>query len=136
MALQTSGEISLIDIQTELSASTASLTQMSIAASKTAPHGIKEFYGYDANPPTPSYKAFYSSSRQTAASCSASNSATFGFYGSGTLPEIGDVTYISPSGGKFLPAGYYTVYDSSSSSTADSFIQVGSSGVITDKGNC
>jgi len=50
MALQTSGQISISDIQTELGNSSGSLTDLSIAASKTAPHGMKEFYGYSAGP--------------------------------------------------------------------------------------
>lgn len=129
MALQTSGEISLIDIQTELSASTASLTQMSIAASKTAPHGIKEFYGYDANPPGPSLKSFVGSSRYTYANCSATASSTYGFYGTGSYPAVGDIAYASPSGGKFLPSGYYKT-------DGDVVVQVGSSGVITSIIGC
>lgn len=50
MALQTSGQISISDIQTELSNSSGSLTALSVAASKTAPHGMKEFYGFSAGP--------------------------------------------------------------------------------------
>ena len=50
MALQTSGQISISDIQTELSSSSGSLTTLSLAASKTAPHGMKEFYGFSAGP--------------------------------------------------------------------------------------
>lgn len=50
MALQTSGQISISDIKTELSSSSGSLTTLSLAASKTAPHGMKEFYGYSAGP--------------------------------------------------------------------------------------
>lgn len=50
MALQTSGQISISDIQTELGNSSGSLTALSVAASKTAPHGMTEFYGYSAAP--------------------------------------------------------------------------------------
>lgn len=50
MALQTSGQISISDIQTELGNSSGSLTALSVAASKTAPHGMTEFYGYSAGP--------------------------------------------------------------------------------------
>lgn len=46
MPLQTSGQISISDIQTELSNTSGSLTTLSVAAGKSAPHGIKEFYGY------------------------------------------------------------------------------------------
>jgi hypothetical protein len=52
MALQTSGKISLLDIQAETGDATASLISMSEDAGKTAPHGIKEFYGYSAAPVT------------------------------------------------------------------------------------
>lgn len=50
MALQTSGQISISDIKTELGSSSGSLTALSVAASKTAPHGMKEFYGFSAGP--------------------------------------------------------------------------------------
>ena len=46
MALQSSGQISISDIKTELGNSSGSLTTLSVAAGKTAPHGMKEFYGF------------------------------------------------------------------------------------------
>ena len=46
MALQSSGQISITDIKTELGSSSGSLTTLSTAASKTAPHAMSEFYGY------------------------------------------------------------------------------------------
>lgn len=46
MALPSSGEISIGDIKTEFSGSVGSLTAYSIAAGKTAPHAISEFYSY------------------------------------------------------------------------------------------
>ena len=48
MALQSSGQISISDIKTELGNSSGSLTTLSVAAGKSAPHGMKEFYGYSA----------------------------------------------------------------------------------------
>lgn len=48
MALQSSGQISISDIKTELGNSSGSLTTLSVAAGKTSPHGMKEFYGYSA----------------------------------------------------------------------------------------
>lgn len=48
MALQSSGQISINDIKTELSSSSGSLTTLSVAAGKSAPHAISEFYGYSA----------------------------------------------------------------------------------------
>tara|TARA_R110002167_G_scaffold53769_4_gene153809 strand:+ start:7646 stop:8551 length:906 start_codon:yes stop_codon:yes gene_type:complete len=46
MALQSNGSISISDVKTELGSSSYSLTSLSTSASKTAPHGLKEFYGY------------------------------------------------------------------------------------------
>lgn len=48
MALQGSGQISINDIKTELNNSSGSLTTLSVAAGKSAPHAISEFYGYSA----------------------------------------------------------------------------------------
>jgi len=50
MALQSSGQISISDIRTELGSSSYSLSTLSVAAGKTAPHGMKEFYGYSNTP--------------------------------------------------------------------------------------
>lgn len=58
MALQSSGAISISDIRTELGSSSNSLTTLSVAASKTAPHGMKEFYGFS-NAPAYSNTRFY-----------------------------------------------------------------------------
>lgn len=52
MALQSSGQISISDIKTELGSSSGSLTTLSTTAGKTAPHGMKEFYGYSASEPS------------------------------------------------------------------------------------
>lgn len=46
MALQSSGQISINDIKTELGNSSGSLNTLSVAAGKAAPHAISEFYGY------------------------------------------------------------------------------------------
>ena len=46
MALQSSGQISINDIKTELGNSSGSLNTLSVAAGKSAPHAISEFYGY------------------------------------------------------------------------------------------
>jgi len=46
MALQSSGQISINDIKTELGSSSGSLATLSTAAGKSAPHAISEFYGY------------------------------------------------------------------------------------------
>lgn len=46
MALQNSGAISISDIKTELGSTSNSLTTLSVAAGKTAPHAMSEFYGY------------------------------------------------------------------------------------------
>lgn len=58
MALQSSGAISISDIRTELGSSSYSLTTLSVAASKSAPHGMKEFYGFS-NAPAYSNTRFY-----------------------------------------------------------------------------
>lgn len=46
MALQSSGAISISDIKTELGSSSNSLATLSVAAGKTQPHAMSEFYGY------------------------------------------------------------------------------------------
>lgn len=46
MALQSSGQISINDIKTELGNSSGSLNTLSVAAGKAAPHAMSEFYGY------------------------------------------------------------------------------------------
>ena len=48
MALQSSGQIKISEIKTELGSSSNSLNTLSVAAGKTAPHAISEFYGYSA----------------------------------------------------------------------------------------
>lgn len=55
MALQSSGQISINDIKTELGNSSGSLATLSTAAGKSAPHAISEFYGYSALPPNDKY---------------------------------------------------------------------------------
>jgi hypothetical protein len=52
MALQSSGQISISDIKTELGNTSGSLATLSVAAGKTSPHGMKEFYGYSASQPS------------------------------------------------------------------------------------
>jgi len=46
MALQSSGQISISDIQTELSNTSGSLRTLSAAAGKSSPDAMSEFYGY------------------------------------------------------------------------------------------
>jgi len=48
MALQSSGQIKISEIKTELGSSSNSLATLSTAAGKSAPHAISEFYGYSA----------------------------------------------------------------------------------------
>ena len=52
MALQSSGQISISDIKTELGNTSGSLTTLSTAAGKTAPHAMSEFHGYSASQPS------------------------------------------------------------------------------------
>lgn len=48
MALQSSGQIKISEIKTELGSSSNSLATLSVAAGKAAPHAMSEFYGYSA----------------------------------------------------------------------------------------
>ena len=48
MPLQSSGQIKISEIKTELGSSSNSLNTLSVAAGKTAPHAMSEFYGYSA----------------------------------------------------------------------------------------
>ena len=46
MALQSSGQIKISEIKTELGSSSTSLATLSVAAGKAVPHAMSEFYGY------------------------------------------------------------------------------------------
>ena len=46
MALQSSGQIKISEIKTELGSSSNSLATLSVAAGKAVPHAMSEFYGY------------------------------------------------------------------------------------------
>ena len=48
MALQTSGQITISDIKTELGSTSNSLEALSLDASLSAPHAMSDFYGYSA----------------------------------------------------------------------------------------
>lgn len=52
MALQSSGQIKISEIKTELGSSSNSLATLSVAAGKAAPHAISEFYGYSSSQPS------------------------------------------------------------------------------------
>lgn len=51
MALQSSGQITISDIKTELGSSSNSLRTLSAAAGFSTPDAMSEFYGYSAGPP-------------------------------------------------------------------------------------
>ena len=63
MTLQTSGQISLDDIgdEFEVAAANRSLVTLSTAGGFTAPHGIKEFYGFSDTIPVSGIGIFWAS---------------------------------------------------------------------------
>jgi len=113
MALQSSGQISIDDIRTELSSSSGSLRTLSAAAGKSTPDAMSEFYGYS------NLKSFSSSTVTTFnGACPfngsiASLTQTYYHNGTGSQPATGDTCYSDSSGTTPLSAGYYVIGGSS-----------------------
>lgn len=129
MALQSSGQITLDDIRTELglSQSNVSLGSMSDTAGKSDPDQMSDFYGYSHATIT-SFSSSKNPQTFIGTACNQSVSVTRYHNGSGTYPAVGDTIY-TDSAGTINPAnGYYR--------TAFAYYYVGSGGSVTSIGPC
>jgi hypothetical protein len=126
MALQSSGQISIGDIRTEIGSSSGSLRTLSAAAGKSTPDAISEFYGYS-NVTLTSFSSSLVSNFSGV--CSASVTATYYHDGPFTYPDVGDTVYSNSSGSSYLGSGYYKL-------GSGDFMNVGSSGSVTSVDPC
>ncbi len=131
MALPSSGELSIADIKTELGSSSNSLKDLSLAASKTAPHGMGEFHGYSHVTLT-SYTSSIPSNATIFTVCSQSMTVTYYHNGSTTYPQNGDNVYTNSNGSTVVPTGYYKIDNGSNGL----YIQVGNSGLVLQDDIC
>lgn len=104
MPLQSSGEISIDDIRTEIGTTDGSLRSLSNTAGKTTPDAMSEFYGY-------SHSGVYSDSFTYSASsdpCPNGGSLVTIYWGSSGDPYTNNATiYSNSSLTTNAPAGYY-----------------------------
>jgi hypothetical protein len=91
MALQSSGSISISQIKAELSNSSSSLRTLSAAASKSAPDGMQEFYGYSG---APTYN--YNSNMQVGQGQFYSSTA-FGYANNASIHVFGTFGFLYPA---------------------------------------
>jgi len=126
MALQSSGQISIGDIRTEIGSSSGSLRTLSAAAGKSTPDAISEFYGYSHVTLT-SFSSSINSNFFNV--CSESITATYYHDGSFTYPDVGDTVYSNSSGSSYLSSGYYKL-------GSGDFMNVGSSGSVISVDPC
>ena len=131
MALPASGELSIADIKTELGSSSNSLKTLSLAASKTAPHGMGEFHGYSHVTLT-SYTSSIPSSATAFNVCQQSTTVTYYHDGSTTYPQQGDIVYTNSNGSTYVTAGYYKIDNGGNGL----FIQVVNNGLVNNDDIC
>tara|TARA_Y100001938_G_C8063150_1_gene418584 strand:- start:113 stop:490 length:378 start_codon:yes stop_codon:yes gene_type:complete len=124
MALQNSGAIAISEIKAELGSNSSSLTTLSVAAGKSAPHGMQEFYGFS------SFQTFQGSTASDLLNvCSQSTNTQYFHDGSSSIPVVNDVVFTNNTGTTHLAQGIYK--------TSNSFIMViGSNGVVTNMTAC
>jgi len=125
MALQSSGEISIGDIRTEIGSSSGSLRTLSSAAGKSTPDAMSEFYGYSHVTLT-SYTSSIPSNATLFNVCSQTPTATYYHDGLTTYPVTGDTVYTNSNGSTYVSAGYYKIDDGSNGL----YIQVGNNGSV------
>jgi len=132
MALPTSGQLSLRDIQIELGAASTniSLGAMSDTAGFLAPDKVSDFYGYS------NLTAFYTSITQPKPvfACDIALINTYYHNGSGLLPVVGDTVYQSNQ--TTLDASINRGMSTSSSGTSFQVYTTNCSGVVTAVLNC
>ena len=126
MALQSSGEISIGDIKTEIGSSSGSLRTLSSAAGKSIPDAISEFHGYSHVTLT-SYTSSIPSNATLFNVCSQTPTATYYHDGLTTYPVTGDTVYTNSNGSTYVSAGYYKIDNGSNGL----YIQVGNNGSVT-----
>lgn len=132
MALQSSGEISIGNIRTEIGSSSGSLRTLSSAAGKSTPDAMSEFYGYS------SLIAFSSSTSSTFTQVCPFNGSNLSlnqtYYHNGTTsdPATGNTCYSDANGTNTLSAGYY--YIGGTGSGNRKYIELNSSGVVNSFG--
>ena len=127
MALQSSGEISIGDIRTEIGSSSGSLRTLSSTAGKSTPDAMSEFYGYSHVTLT-SYTSSIPSNATLFNVCSQTPTVTY--YHDGTdprgYPVTGDTVYTNSNGSTYVSAGYYKIDDGGNGL----YIQVGNNGSV------
>ena len=132
MALPTSGQLSLRDIQIELGAASTniSLGAMSDTAGFLAPDKVSDFYGFS------NLTAFYTSITQPKPvfACDIALINTYYHNGSGLLPVVGDTVYQSNQ--TTLDASINRGMSTSSSGTSFQVYNTNGSGVVTAVLNC
>lgn len=132
MALPSSGQLSLRDIQIELGAASTniSLGAMSDTAGFLAPDKVSDFYGYS------NLTAFYTTATQPKPvfACNQTLINTFYHNGSGLLPVVGDTVYQANQ--TTLDASINRGSSTASSGGSFQVYTTNSSGVITAVINC
>jgi len=132
MALPTSGQLSLRDIQIELGAASTniSLGAMSDTAGFLAPDKVSDFYGYS------NLTAFYTSITQPKPvfACDIALINTYYHNGSGLLPVVGNTVYQANQ--TTLDASINRGMSTSSSGTSFQVYTTNGSGVVTAVLNC
>ena len=135
MALQSSGQIKLSEIASEVGASSTniSLRAVSSTASKSTQDAISEFYSYSHS----STFSFTASTKQTSIFSVCSTNSSMTLYhnnasgGSSSTPAINDYVYTNSAGTTKTQSGYYKF----NSQTYDWF-RVNGFGRIYQTGNC
>lgn len=127
MALPSSGQLSLRDIQIELGAASTniSLGAMSDTAGFLAPDKVSDFYGYS------NLTAFYTTITQPKPvfACNQTLINTYYHNGSGLLPVVGDTVYQSNQ--TTLDASINRGMSTASSGTSFQVYTTNGSGVVT-----
>lgn len=101
MALQSSGQISISDIQTELSNTSGSLRTLSAAAGKSTPDAMSEFYGYSSFSTVPvTSNLVYAIQADDPASYSGTGTTINDTSGVGSAAYLAGGTWVS-TGGKY-----------------------------------
>lgn len=145
MALQSSGQISLSNIATEMG---VSLSNVSLGTQSTTnvnqnstskpdgsqPHSISEFYGYDHNAPT-EFSMVLDPYGDSGEACENGPGMPFESRwhdGVGTSPTIGDVVYADEQGNEIFVGGNAWYYDF----TGNKSIYITDEGIVDNEFYC
>lgn len=121
MALQSSGPISISQINAEVTATdSTSLTTLSTSVGKSAPHAMSEFYGYSA---CPSYGTFYTSYCSGYSLYYRYHDGSCGFYDVFQYGNAAECGYSAPTCYYFYASydGYFDYYDCNGTWTSEYF---------------